>query len=133
MQRRDLSHPDIVGTHRMCPFFCHKKSFLLGVPLRVGLSAISLLAFCFSPRSKNPVVCCPLSVVLKCSQRMPLQSLTQRATSHEPRALGKTAHSSWLTAHSKKFLVLNTSPFLRRLHKRRRRLMTVAFFSSAVG
>ena len=31
------------------------------------------------------------------------------------------------------FLVLNTFPFLRRLHKRRRRLTTVAFFSSAVG
>ena len=35
----------------------------LGVPLRVGLSAISLLAFCFLLAQKNPVVCCPLSVV----------------------------------------------------------------------
>ena len=53
-------------------------SHFWGGPLRVGLSAISLLAFCFLPRSKNPVVCCPVSVGLKCSQRMPLQSLTQR-------------------------------------------------------
>ena len=47
-----------------------------------------------SPRSKMSVVRCLLSVVRKCSQRMPLQSLTQRASSNELRALGKTAHNS---------------------------------------
>ena len=47
-----------------------------------------------SPRSKMSVVRCPLSVVRKCSQRMPLQSLTHWASSNELRALGKTAHNS---------------------------------------
>ena len=35
------------------------------------------------------------------SKRMPLQSLTQQATSNELRALGKTAHNSQLTARCK--------------------------------
>ena len=51
------------------------NNFLLGVPLRVGLSAISLLAFVLSSLKKNEVHS-PKSEV-RASQRMPLQSLTQ--------------------------------------------------------
>ena len=46
-----------------------------------------------NPRSRIPF--------LARSQRMPLQSLTQQATSNELRALGKTAHNSQLTARCK--------------------------------
>ena len=67
-----------------------------------GLSAISLLASFhlaqkYLPNFHSPS---PNPNSRHCSQRMPLQSLTQRATSNELQALGITAHNSQLTAHN---------------------------------
>ena len=57
---------------------CGLLDFIWGVPALPSGFPLYLCSLLFSPRSKKSVVCYPLSVVRKSSQRMPLQSLTQR-------------------------------------------------------